>query len=357
MNTTTEPANLLDASADDLKAMGLPPAFTLEELQAALSDEEIAKLAEGDDPIVKLPDPPAKAETGEEAGDDDPDEDHDGDKGDGGDDTADGEGSGDDKAEAEAGDAAETTAAADDTPDPVYQPRDVSQAQAVIDGAADERKSLRTAYDDGDLTDEEYDKKLDEIGDKVADAKAEIKDAKREEDRSLEAVRTAWFGKVESFLDTNPAFRDNTPLPQLEGNSYLTALDTVMRAVNQDPRYAGMTMNQRIEASAQIVRSYVQKQTGADIPGLATGKKDAKEDQKEKADADQAARDKARAKAAEQGKRPDPVQTLGNVTAATETETDNSRFASIDREKSALDREREFARLSPEEQEAYLAGN
>ena len=46
MNTTTDEQNLLDASADDLKAMGLPPAFTLEELQAHLTEAEIAKLTD-----------------------------------------------------------------------------------------------------------------------------------------------------------------------------------------------------------------------------------------------------------------------------------------------------------------------
>ncbi len=68
-NVLTDEQNLLDASADDLKAMGLPPAFTLEELQAHLTEAEIAKLAEGDDPLVKLPD--AAESDGDEPEDDD----------------------------------------------------------------------------------------------------------------------------------------------------------------------------------------------------------------------------------------------------------------------------------------------
>lgn len=354
--STTETQNLLDASADDLRAMGLPPAFTLAELQASFSEEEIAKLAEGDDPLVKLPDQKAAAADDDGDPDEDDDAETDDDTDDDADGEADGDNEGDDEAEAETGDTAEAAQEAQEPADPVYQPRDVTKFQAVIDGAAAERKALRSAYDDGDMTDEEYDRKLDDIAEKVIDAKAEIKDAKREDDKNLARVQDAWFGKVDAFLEANPAFRDNTPNPKLEGNSYLTALDQVMRAVNQDQRYAGMTMSQRIDASAQIVRAYVQQQTGADIPGMETKKAPAGK----KADAENvtgdSARDKARQKAKGQGKRPDPVQTLGNVTAATETEADNSRFAALDREKSGLDREREFSRMSAEEQDAYLKG-
>lgn len=330
MNTTTDEQNLLDASADDLKAMGLPPAFTLEELQAHLTEAEIAKLAEGDDPLVKLPDA-AESDGDEPEDDDDPGED-------------DGDDDGDDKtkAEAEAGDAAEAAEA----PDPVFNPADTAEAKATIDSAAAERKALRDAYNDGELTDDEFDAKMDALNDSIVEAKAAIKEAEKAEAQSLEAMQAAWFSKVDAFLDANPAFRDNTPNPKLEGNSYLTALDTVMKAVNQDARYAGMTMNERIEASAKIVRAYVQQQTGADIPGL---------DRKGGAAKEKDARATAKAKVAEQGKRPDPVQTLGNVTAATETEIEDSRFAAIDKAE-GMDAEAMFQRMTPAEQKAFLRG-
>ena len=333
MNTTTEPANLLDASADDLKAMGLPPAFTLEELQAHLTEAEIAKLAEGDDPLVKLPEAAAKAGEGDDDDPDDEDED---------DDAGEGEGDGDDETKAEAGDAAEAAEA----PDPVFNPADTTEAKATIDSAAAERKALRDAYNDGELTDDEFDAKMDALNDSIVEAKAAIKEAEKAEAQSLEAMQAAWFSKVDAFLDANPAFRDNTPNPKLEGNSYLTALDTVMKAVNQDARYADMTMNERIEASAKIVRAYVQQQTGADIPGL---------DRKGGAAKEKDARATAKAKVAEQGKRPDPVQTLGNVTAATETEIEDSRFAAIDKAE-GMDAEAMFQRMTPAEQKAFLRG-
>lgn len=329
-NVLTDEQNLLDASADDLKAMGLPPAFTLEELQAHLTEAEIAKLAEGDDPLVKLPDA-AESDGDEPEDDDDPGED-------------DGDDDGDDKtkAEAEAGDAAEAAEA----PDPVFNPANTAEAKATIDSAAAERKALRDAYNDGELTDDEFDAKMDALNDSIVEAKAAIKEAEKAEAQSLEAMQAAWFSKVDAFLDANPAFRDNTPNPKLEGNSYLTALDTVMKAVNQDARYADMTMSERIEASAKIVRAYVQQQTGADIPGL---------DRKGGAAKEKDARATAKAKVAEQGRRPDPVQTLGNVTAATETEIEDSRFAAIDKA-DGMDAEAMFQRMTPAEQKAFLRG-
>ena len=341
MKTTTDEQNLLDASADDLKAMGLPPAFTLEELQAHLTEAEIAKLAEGDDPLVKLPEAPEKA--GVDAGDDNDDDDDPDDEGDDADEgDGEGKGEGDDATKAEAGDAAEAAEA----PDPVFNPADTTEAKATIDSAAAERKALRDAYNDGELTDDEFDAKMDALNDSIVEAKAAIKEAEKAEAQSLEAMQAAWFSKVDAFLDANPAFRDNTPNPKLEGNSYLTALDTVMKAVNQDARYAGMTMNERIEASAKIVRAYVQQQTGADIPGL---------DRKGGAAKEKDARATAKAKVAEQGKRPDPVQTLGNVTAATETEIEDSRFAAIDKAE-GMDAEAMFQRMTPAEQKAFLRG-
>ena len=121
--------------------------------------------------------------------------------------------------------------------------------------------------------------------------------------------------------------------------------------MSSDARYASLSLNERIEAGARITQAYVKQKTGADMPTGGAAKPEAKPEAKP---ADP--REVARKKVAEQGKRPDPVQTLGNVTAATETEADRSRFASIDREANALASERAFERLSPEEQEAFLLG-
>lgn len=331
MTDTTTATQLVDASDDDLKAMGLPAAFTLEELQASFSDEEIERMNAGDDPLVKMPE--------KEAGGD-PDEDGDGD---GDDDKVDPAADGDDTVSGDAGGDAPDEPA---DPDPVYQPVDRSAAQAIVDSAAADRKALRAEWEDGNLTDEELDAKQEELDDKIAGAKADLKDADRRDAQALEEYASAWHGKVGAFMDAHPELRDQTPIPELQGDSYLALFDTALRNINTDARFASLSMDQRIEAGAKMVNAHVKNLTGK----VAF---DAAPEQSKKDAALAAAREKAK----EQGKRPDPLQTLGDVTAASETETENSRFAAIDRADSALERERAFSRLSAEEQDAYLKGN
>ena len=345
-DAVTETTNLLEASDDELRAMGLPPAFSLEELQSFLSAEEIARLNE-DDPIVAIPEKAPAAE-------DDPDEEDQDEGDDDGDDGEDGQNGDDgaaDEGKAAATDAAEAPAFQDDTPDPVYQPRDVSEAKALIDGAAAERAKLREAWNDGDLSDEELEAKTDDLNDRIADAKFEIREAERDDKAAQSNLANVWYGKVDRFMEANPAFKSEEAVAGLDGDSYLTLFDRALRAVSSDARYASLSLNERIEAGARITQAYVKQKTGADMPTGGAAKPEAKPEAKP---ADP--REVARKKVAEQGKRPDPVQTLGNVTAATETEADRSRFASIDRETNALASERAFERLSPEEQEAFLLG-
>ena len=323
----TDELDLLNASDDDLAALGLPPSMTMDDLKTFLTDEEIARATAGDDPLVKVPE---KSDTG----DDD---------------------EGDDEAEAEdAASNSEDQAAAgeeltftDDVPDPTYEPRDVSAAKTLIETAAAERAKLREQWNDGDLTDAQYDEHLDALNDKITDAKVEVREADREAESSIEQLKQVWFGKVDRFLAENPEFKSEEAVDKLGGDSYLAVFDKALRAVSQDARYAGLSLNERIEAGARITKAYVKQQAGVD---MAPAKAPAKA--KDEADPLKLAREKVKA----EGKRPDPVQTLGNVIAATETEAGNSRFDSVDRAEGGLAREKAFARLSPEEQEAYLQG-
>ena len=61
-------------------------------------------------------------------------------------------------------------------PEPVP---DVSKAKQALDAIKAERKLLREQYDDGDLTDEEYDAKIEALDDQMAEAAADLKYAER----------------------------------------------------------------------------------------------------------------------------------------------------------------------------------
>lgn len=71
-NTENDTPDLSNASDDDLKAMGLPGRFTLDDLKAFMSEEEIERELASDDPLVKV-DPAEAKEKPEAAEGDDPD--------------------------------------------------------------------------------------------------------------------------------------------------------------------------------------------------------------------------------------------------------------------------------------------
>lgn len=312
-NVTTAP-DLATASDDDLKAMGLPGRFTLESLQETLTEEEIDALSDGEDPLLSKP-----AEDADDTDDDGEDD------------------APDDKAEAPA-------AVVDATPDPVFTPIDVTEHQAVLDTVKDERKKLRDQWNDGDLTDEEFEQKTDELNDKVIEARTAVKEAERSHEQYKTELANTWYAKTDRTLAATPALKDNQPVAELDGNSVLALFDAACRQVTSHPNFAHMTLDQKLAQAEKMTRDVYKARTGKDLAAPAPA---AKADPAEKID--------PKAKVREAGKRPDPVQTLGTITAASETDVENSRFAGIDK-LNGLERERAFAAMSDAEREAYLAG-
>lgn len=321
---TEQALDLDNASDDDLKAMGLPARFTLEELQGALTKEEIEALAEDDDPIITLP------------GEDDPEEDDD----------PDGDGDGAAGDDSQPGAAADPAPEVDDTPDPVFKPVDVAEHQKVIDTLKDERAALRAKYNDGDLTDDEFDTANEALNDKVVEARSAIKEADRAREGFQNDYAEAWYGRVKTLTERAPELITQEAVAELNGNSVLGLFDFACKHVNAQPEFAHMSQAQRLAQAERITRDVYKEKTGKDLGP--TGKA---------APAPKPAKDAASPAelVKKQGKRPDPVQTLATVTAATDTEVDDGRFAAVDNA-TGIDRERLFSRLSPAEQEAYLRG-
>lgn len=315
---TAEQPDLINASADDLKAMGLPPSFTLDSLGSFLTEEEVEALTTGDDPLVI-----AAEDNGDGKGDDDDDDDDD-------------EGQG-------AGDAGTTPAATEEKPDPVLTAIDTTGQQAVIDGAKQERRELLDKYNDGELSDDEYQAQLDALDDKVVEAKTALKEATAQRAQQEEAYRNAWFDRAGEVMEANPVFKDATPQQALGGYSVAQVFDEACRHVTGQPQFAGLTLAQKAETAAKIAREYYKQQTGQELAapkGKGGGKPKANDGLPERPT----------------GPRPKAIQTLGNVTAATDTEINDGRFASIDRNNNGLQAERDYGRMSDAEKEAYLAG-
>lgn len=338
MNDTPEAVDLNAASDDDLKQMGLPPAFTLDELKSFMTEEEIERELASDDPVVK-------AEADDPAGDSPEDEGADpgaagdyegaedaGDKGD----AADADTSGDADPVDEPPVVAEAAA-----PDPVIDQIDISEHQKIINGIGDARKALRDEYADGNMTDAEFDQKMDGLSDQLVAAKSAVQQAERDQAGQVENYQEVWYQRTGEIMRQTPEFTDNSPVQELKGYSVAQLFNEACMHVTGDARFEHLTLAQKAEQAATIARHYYKELTGKDLGAAAAPPK---EDVKTPAQLAQ-----------ERGKRPAPIQTLGGVTAASETELDDGRFAAVDNA-SGIEAEKSYDRMSAAEQEAYLKG-
>lgn len=333
MNDTPEAVDLNAASDDDLKQMGLPPAFTLDELKSFMTEEEIERELASDDPVVKV------EKAADEAG---PEEDL------AADESADQPG---DVAAVAAEEEEDVQPPAPSERDPVIRQIDVSQHEAVIQNFTDERKKLREAWNDGDLSDAEFDEKLDELSDQRAEAQTAIKIAQSQIEADQQAWAEAWYDRNRTFMESNPAFNSQEAIDKLDGNSVFQLFDAACKHVNSQPSFAHMSHAQRLAQAERMTRDIYKDRVGED---LAKPEKSGANKEKKTEQTPQTEKTPAQL-VAEQGKRAAPVQTLGGISSASETELGDGRFSAIDSAQ-GLDAERAYAQLSPAEQEAFLAG-
>lgn len=113
-----------------------------------------------------------------------------------------------------------------DVQQPISLDADASDAKAALDMLTAEKTGLREAYANGDLERDEYDRKLDELNDKMLDARLQVKQAEMYEDISRQTLAKQWNGAVGRFLakPENAVFKEDGPLN--------TALDAEVRKMN-----------------------------------------------------------------------------------------------------------------------------
>ncbi|MCG6112873.1 MAG: hypothetical protein MEQ74_11915 [Paracoccus sp.] len=369
-------SNLNTAAEDDLRAMGLPASFTIDDLRAAFDPAEIAAMSEGDDPLVTdLPEDLRAAgvksksaydelneigEEGDDDGDDDPDgdgddpdaDDQDGDEDADPDAEGDGEGGEDGSDEADAG--AEPDAQgdqqppeADTTPDPVLTLKDTAELETKVSTFDSKLEDLQAQYDDGELTNAEFKTQLKELTTEQSQAAIELERTKQANEQAQQDYAQTWYGKVASFTAARPELMDQTPIPGLpEGASAFKVFDNALRHVTSEAgreAFGHLTMAQKIDAAAKISNAYIEQTAGKPLKAV---------EPKPKPKGDGKKADKPGPRT---DKRPDRVQTLGDVPAASDMDVQNSRFAALD-SMDPMEAEDAIARMSKSEREKYLAG-
>jgi hypothetical protein len=177
---------------------------------------------------------------------------------------------------------------------------DVSKAKQALDAIKAERKALREKYDDGDLTDDEYDAQNDALDDRMADAAADIKTA----ERSIAKQQDAWKQAGAAYLERYPG---------LKTNGVIQALDKAVQELAAYPSVANLPHEQFLE---RVHRKLIAEAefTGLDIPAIGKSKQTAK---KAAPDGDDSL-----------GKTP---KTLASVPSSDVSNLDDSPYASLER--------------------------
>lgn len=182
-------------------------------------------------------------------------------------------------------------------PEPVP---DVSKAKQALDAIKAERKALREKYDDGDLTDDEYDAQNDALDDRMANAAADIKTA----ERSIAKQQDAWKQAGAAYLERYPG---------LKTNGVIQALDKAVQELAAYPSVANLPHEQFLE---RVHRKLIAEAefTGLDIPAIGKSKQPPK---KAAPDGDDSL-----------GKTP---KTLASVPSSDVSNLDDSPYASLER--------------------------
>lgn len=308
---------------------GLPEDFTLESLQATFSPDEIARMRQGDDPIL----PPLEAPVAEPVPAPEPVP----------------------VVEAvpvpvEAPVEVPTFSFATTTVLPVPAKPDLSQHVATIATLDTQIAALRTKLSDGEMTEAEVLDQQTALVTQRTTLDVQARLAQQAYDAGMTQVRAAWVPLVTAFQQANP---------HLTAPEHFSGWDASLKAVNENPTLRSMSMERRIELAAQNYAASHKSATGKDLVAAAAPAPAA-------VPVPPAAADPAPTQAPppvtpgpRTDQRPDPVQTLAGFTAADTNSTDGTRFGHIHAMAArgdSLAAEAAIAALPPHELEALLAG-
>ena len=300
---TTIPDNVL---------AGLPEDFTLADLQGTFSQAEIDRLMQGDDPII-APAPDAQPAPVQQA-------------------------------EVVAPVVVPAPAAAPVQPAaPVQQavvpipPRpDTAAANEAIATLETQIAAVSAKFDEGELTDGEFQQQQRDLLQRQAMIKAQADLQVQTYNDAMTNVRAAWTDKVSAYQASNP---------HLVAAEHFDGWDNALKQVTSNPMYRSIPMEKQIELAAQQYAVAYQTMTGKPLPGAAPQAAPVVLQEPGKLDGPR------------KDPRPDPVQTLANVTAVDTQSADGSKFGYIDAlmgRGDAEGAERALAALSDVDREAYL---
>lgn len=193
-----------------------------------------------------------------------------------------------------------------------------------------EKRSLTDKYEDGDLTSKEYhdqldklDDELSEVGERRSELKWQENKAKLAQETNQSQVEARWYTTVDVFMAEHPEVTKN--------QTRIQAYDTIIQRVTAETMKAG-----REPGVADLKKAY--KIWAEDLGISAPTKADKPEQQQQNK------------------KQPRNVPpTLGKVPAAEANDTDDGKYAYLDRlaDKDPIKYEAELAKLTPAQWDEY----
>jgi hypothetical protein len=257
---------------------------------------------------------------------------------------------GDDPAPAQAGDdGTAIDSAAEDAP-VASQPAQVeltTEQLADIDRRVKEaRTEARKAWQDGDLTDEEFDAAIDQ-----AEALRQTAAQELMQESAEDAAEREFLQRKEAFVPVAKEYLTKD-FPALASAEHLEGFDRHVRAVTSNPLHAGKTPRQQLDLARKLYVAEVEDVL--DVTALrGAGKAPAAKPAATPAPKPTV----ATTQAAKPPKR-EVVPTLARVPAAAANLTSDGKYGALQAEFDAADaagREKLMARMSPEEREAFAS--
>lgn len=235
------------------------------------------------------------------------------------------------KAQADADAAAEAAKAKEAEPAPPRAPMLVAEApedaEAKLADIATKKAELADKFDDGDLTSKEFTAQMDALSKEERTLERAIDKAQIAQDLENQRLTNERMSEINSFLKS-------VEIPHDPKNLRFRVLDAAVRDVASDEANINLSATEVMQKAYDLCVS-----EGALAPKKAAADPAAKVDEPEKP-----ARTPINA-----------PPTLANLPASEITNTEDNRFAYLNRITDPDKREAAFAKLSVAEQEAYLA--
>ncbi|MGN7869554.1 gas vesicle protein GvpG [Paracoccus sp. 22332] len=142
-------------------------------------------------------------------------------------------------------------------PEPVVPARDFASEQQAVQ---QQLKDLQKQYDDGDLTEDEFDAQKGTLTDQLVDLRADQRVAANTPQPEFETFRDGWFKLVDQHMTANPAISAD---PEV-----LEAFDAILKQVSGDPTLNRLPAVDQIEIAHRRLDDAYLVNRGERMPGM-----------------------------------------------------------------------------------------